>query len=493
MRLTDEQKAGVALAAREELARRSYAYYFLLANADKKAQLFNYTKYVCDRLQKIVDGEQHNLIISMPPQHGKSMLVTETFPSYYLMRHPDQSIMVTSYAETMYKRFSKRGKQHFREWAPRLFGLNLGLANSQEYDVAGHYGEAYYTSILGGGTGRPANLLIIDDPIKDEKEAASQTIRDNVWGEWASTFSTRLQKNASVIVIMTRWQTDDLAGRLLDMDKSEDSEHKFNWEEIKFPAIATNIPAGQTDAIGRHNGEALNPELHPLSQLMIQKRNIGTQRFNALYQQSPTTQEGNIIKREWIKYYVPDRATMARLHLTDKDVKILPRHLQETVQGWDATFKSKENDDFVAGQVWSRRDGDFYLRPGWCHKRLSFTETLDAIRTMTRFYPQATAKLVEDKANGPAIIDTLKHEIPGVIAVSPGADSKEARAASVSPLWESGNVYVPHPKWKPEVEDWLEEIFSFPNAPHDDNVDSMVYCLQRLHKAKRRPIGIIKF
>ena len=486
MQLTDEQKAGVALAAREELARRSYAYYFLLANADKKAQLFNYTKYVCDRLQKIVDGEQHNLIISMPPQHGKSMLVTETFPSYYLMRHPDQSIMVTSYAETMYKRFSKRGKQHFREWAPRLFGLNLGLANSQEYDVAGHYGEAYYTSILGGGTGRPANLLIIDDPIKDEKEAASQTIRDNVWGEWASTFSTRLQKNASVIVIMTRWQTDDLAGRLLDMDKSAEDEHKFNWEEIKFPAIATNIPAGQTDAIGRHNGEALNPELHPLSQLMIQKRNIGTQRFNALYQQSPTTQEGNIIKREWIRYYVPDRETMVRLHLTEKEVMILPRHLDQTVQAWDATFKSKENDDFVAGQTWSSARSCYFLRPNWCHKRLTFTETQRAIRAQSRIYPEAVAKLIEDKANGPALIDTLKRDIDGITPVSPGTDSKETRFASVSPLFEAGQVYVPHPKWIPAVNDMIEEWCGFPFMAHDDNVDSAGYALMYLSKHKRK-------
>lgn len=486
VQLTDEQKAGVALAAREELARRSYAYYFLLANQDKQAKLFNYTKYVCDRLQKIVDGEQHNLIISMPPQHGKSMLVTETFPSYYLMRHPDQSIMVTSYAETMYKRFSKRGKQHFREWAPRLFGLNLGLANSQEYDVAGHYGEAYYTSILGGGTGRPANLLIIDDPIKDEKEAASKTIRDNVWGEWTSTFSTRLQKNASVIVIMTRWQTDDLAGRLLDNDKTASENEKFNWEEIKFPAIATDIPASKTDEIGRHNGEALNPELHPLNQLLIQKRNIGTQRFNALYQQAPTVQEGKIIKREWIKFYVPDRETQQRLHLTDKEATILPRHLQQTIQAWDATFKSKENDDYVAGQTWSRRDAEVFLRPGWCHKRLSFTQTLEAIKYQSTLYPESTSKLVEDKANGPAILDTLKKKIPGIMPVSPGADSKEARFASVSPYFEAGQVYIPHPKWKPESEELIEEWCGFPNMPHDDQVDSATYAIKYLMKNKRK-------
>lgn len=474
MELTNEQKQGIALAAREELARRSYAYYFLLANSDINAKLYDYIEYICSKLQEIIDGKQKHLILELPPQHGKSMCVTETFASYYLMKYPENQVMVTSYGEDMYTRFARKERQHFTDWANRLFGLTIGKNSSNDFTVAGHRGEAYFTSIQGGGTGRPADLLIIDDPIKDAKEAASPTVRENIWQEWTSTFSTRLSANASIIVIMTRWSTDDLSGRLLDkMD--------FDWEEIKFPAIAYDLPSGQTDAIGRHNGEALNPEKHPIKQLLTQKANLGTQKFNALYQQSPTIESGNIFKREWVKFYVPDRETQIRLHLTDKDAKILPKHLDTSVQAWDATFKSKENDDFVAGQTWSKHGADLYLRPGWCHKRLSFTETLDAIRAMTRFYPDAVTKLVEDKANGPAIIDALQHEIPGIVAVSPGADSKEARAASVSPVWESGNIYVPHPKWRPEIEDWLEEIFAFPNAMHDDNVDSMVYAVKRLH------------
>lgn len=479
MELTNEQKRGIALAAREELARRSYAYYFLLANSDINAKLYDYIKLICDKLQEIIDGKQKHLILELPPQHGKSMAVTETFPSYYLMNHPDNSVMVTSYAENMYTRFGRKNVQHYRDFANRLFGLTIGKNSSNDFTVAGHRGEAYFTSILGGGTGRPADLLIIDDPIKDDKEAASPTVKENIWNEWTSTFSTRLQKNSSVIVIMTRWQTDDLAGRLLDkMD--------FDWEEIKFPAISYDLPGGQTDAIGRHNGEALNPELHPIEQLLTQKANLGTQKFNALYQQAPTVQEGNIIKREWIKFYVPDRETMVRLHLTEKEVKILPRHLQQTIQAWDATFKSKENDDYVAGQTWSRRDAEVFLRPGWCHKRLSFTQTLEAIKYQSTIYPESTSKLVEDKANGPAILDTLKKKIPGIMPVSPGADSKEARFASVSPYFEAGQVYIPHPKWKPESEELIEEWCGFPNMPHDDQVDSSTYGIKYLMRNKRK-------
>lgn len=397
------------------------------------------------------------------------------------MKYPDKHAMIVAYSQDLYSQFAASNRRAFSDWSGTLFGLKTGKNTSQTFDILDRRGGFYATSILGGATGMSADLLIIDDPVKNAEEAHSATVKDKIWDEWNLTFYPRLQKGGSVIVIMTRWQQDDLAGRLLQ-------KSSLPWEEIKLPAIATDIPSNQTDAIGRHNGEALCPELHTLEELETHKHDMGTQKFTALYQQSPTIEGGNIFKREWVKYYVPSREQMVQLGLTEKDVEILPRHLDEQVQAWDATFKSKENNDFVAGQTWARRGANLYLRPHWCHKRLTFTETLDAIRYMSRLYPDATTKLVEDKANGPAIIDSLKNEITGIMPVSPGADSKEARAASVSPVWEAGQIYVPHPLWVPEIEDWLEEIFTFPNAEHDDNVDSMVYSVKRLSKRHKGPI-----
>lgn len=484
IKLTAAEKNGIALAAKESLARRSYSDYFLLANPSMK--LYPHTKLITEKLQKIADGEQHFYIISCPPQHGKSLTITKTFPSYYLMKYPDKHAMIVAYSQDLYSQFAASNRRAFTDWSGALFDLKTGKNTSQTFDIQDHRGGFYATSVLGGATGMSADLLIIDDPVKNAEEAHSMTVKDKIWDEWNLTFYPRLQKGGSVIVIMTRWQTDDLAGRLLQ-------KSSLPWEEIKLPAIAEGIPAGTTDAIGRHNGEALCPQLHSLKELETHKHDMGTAKFTALYQQSPVIEGGNIIKREWVRYYVPDRKTMIKLGLTEKDVKIMPRHFSEMCQGWDATFKSKENDDFVAGQTWARRDADLFLMPGWCHKRLSFTQTIEAIQAQTRLYPRATAKLIEDKANGPAIIDVLKHKIPGIIAVSPGADSKEARTASISPVWEAGNIYVPHPLWHPEVEDWLEEIFGFPNMPHDDNVDSMVYCVKRLSRHKSRPIRVFKF
>lgn len=459
-------------------AKIDYLSYFLMTNP--KSRPFAHTKYICDKMQKIVDGEQHFYICELPPQHGKSMTITETLPSYYLMRNPDKKVLVAAYGEGLFSQFADRNREKFAKYCG-LFDLRVGKNTAEKFTVAGHDGEAFFTSITGSATGHSADLLIIDDPIKNDEEASSPTIKDRVWKEWTKTFSTRLQDNSSVVIIMTRWEQDDLAGRLL-------KRMSRPWEEIKLPAIAHDIPDGQTDAIGRHNGDALCPELHSKKDLLIQKRDMGTRAFTALYQQSPTIEGGNIFKRDWVHYYVPDRQTMIRLGLTDKDVVILPKHLDDTVQAWDATFKSKENDDFVAGQTWSRRGAHFFLRPGWFHKRADFVQTMQAIRDQKKMYPRTSAILVEDKANGPAIIDTLQTDIPGIMPVSPGADSKEARAASVSPLWEAGQVFVPHPLWHPEIEDWLEEIINFPNAPHDDNVDSHVYALRRLNGRAKGPV-----
>lgn len=275
------------LGAQEALARKSYADYFLLANPT--AKMYPHIQIICDALQKIIDGEQHFYIIEMPPRHGKSLAITKTFASYYMMKFPEREVMITAYSEKLYKQFSGDERRKFKEWGPRLYGLTTSIDSADEFQIKGHRGKFHATSMTGGATGMGADLLIIDDPVKNAIEASSPTIKERIWNEWTDTFSTRVQgQNASVIVIMTRWQTDDLAGRLLQ-------EKAFPWEEIKLPAIA-ELPPGKTDIIGRHNGEALCSERMTIEQLRRQKQNMGTMRFNALYQQSPTIESGNIFK-----------------------------------------------------------------------------------------------------------------------------------------------------------------------------------------------------
>ena len=206
---------------------------------------------------------------------------------------------------------------------------------------------------------------------------------------------TRLHAGGAVIIILTRWHEDDLAARLLNPEygKVED------WDIISLPAVCED-PA--TDPLGRELGEALWPAGgYDEAWAAQQKETVGTYAWSSLYMQTPTPSSGGMFKREWWKRWAA-----------------LPSGLHDFIQSWDCTFKDKDGSDFVVGQVWARKGADRYLLDQ-VRGRMSFTETLDAMRGLSSKWPQTTRKLVEDKANGTAVIDVLKKEIPGIIPVEP--------------------------------------------------------------------------
>lgn len=301
------------------------------------------------------------------------------------------------------------------------------------------------------------NCLIIDDPIKNNEEAQSQTMRDKVWDEWETTLSTRLHKGASVIVVMTRWHEDDFVGRLLERSP-------YNWERIRMPAIAED----DNDLLGREVGTSLAPELgYDEEWAEIKKKEVGSKTWASLYQQRPSASEGNIFNRNWWRYY-----------------ESLPRFFDEQIISWDLTFKDNNDNDYVVGQVWGRKGADYYLIDQ-VRDKMDFPTTVTAVRNLSNKYPRVSAKLIEDKANGPAVIATLKREVNGIIPVNPQG-SKVARAQAVTPFIESGNVFLP--KHKEFSYDLIEEAAAFPNGKHDDQVDSASQALSRL--ASRKQAGI---
>lgn len=467
--VVDREK--IRLNAKRELAKRCYGDYFEYTN---NLKMLRHQKHIEPYLQRIADGEQLFIIVELPPQHGKSTFITETFPSYYLMKNPDNQAMVVCYSEDLFKKFGRKNRDKFRLYSNELFGLNISPVTSSvsDWGVADHNGNLYSTSIMGSATGRGSDLLIIDDPVKNRAEAESKTIRDKVYAEWQDTFFSRLSANGSVIVIMTRWHEDDLVGRLL-------REKTLPWIEIKIPAIAED-----DDLLGRSNGEPLAPEIGKDATWAERTKGVsGSRTWAALYQQRPTRSGGNIFKRAWAKYYVPSLKMRNALGL-GPEVAILPNDLHQQMQSWDCAFKDESTSDFVAGQVWGRKDAEFYLLDRH-HERMGIVETMRAIESMTTRWPQASAKLIEDKANGTAVIEMLKKKISGIVPVNPQG-GKEVRAQAVAPFWEAGNVYLPHPAWKPWVDDMLTEIESFPNAANDDEVDSMTQVLIRMDRKHPR-------
>jgi predicted phage terminase large subunit-like protein len=311
---------------------------------------------------------------------------------------------------------------------------------------------------LGGVTGRGAHYLIIDDPIKTRQEAESETYRNRVWEEYQSSLSTRLMPNGVTIVILTRWHHDDLAGRILAAEPDE-------WEVISLPAIAE-----ENDLLGREEGEPLWSEFGYDNEWAAKKKvEVGSKVWYSLFQQRPTPDSGDVFKREWIQFY-----------------KTLPQ-LDEQLISVDASFKDKKTSDFCVLQAWGKKGANKYLIDQ-VRDRMNFPQTVAAIRTFSAKHPKAHTKLVEDKANGTAIIDYLKKEISGMIPIEP-MGGKTVRADAISPQWEAGNVFLPHPSICPWINDFIEELIQFPAGKHDDMVDAMSQALTRWQTAINFFIG----
>ncbi|NHC17147.1 phage terminase large subunit [Bacillus sp. MM2020_4] len=412
----------------------------------------NVIQTAIDNKKKMRAGEietaNQYIAINMPPRHSKSMTITETLPSYYLGQFPEDRIIEISYNDTFARKFGKKNKEKVRQYGKELFDIEIAKDSSahDEWTLNNNIGGMISRGVLAGITGQGADLMIIDDPIKNREEADSETHREKIWDEWIDSFSSRLHPGAIVILILTRWHEDDLQGRLLNPEYGE----PLNWQVYNFP-----LEAEENDVLGRAVGEPLWPERYGYSFIAERKRYPAS--FNSLYQGRPTSQEGNMIKRDWWKYY-----------------DVLPT-MQKRILSVDATFKDEDDNDFVAIQVWGKTRADMYLIDN-LKARMNFPTTLQSIRNMLKKHPGIAGKYVEDKANGPAIISMLNKEIGGFIKVNPQG-GKIARVNAVSAYIESGNVYIPrNAEW---VHDFVEEAASFPKGKNDDQVDAMSQALNR--------------
>lgn len=432
---------------------------------------------ICAELDQFLDDvvarRSPRLMLTCPPRSGKSEIASRCFPAYVFGRYPDMSIIATSYSADLASRNNRDVQrvienEMYRKVFPEttLYGKSVKstaegayLRNSDIFEIVNHKGVYRSAGVGGGVTGMGADIALIDDPVKDRMSADSPTIRQNIWDWYTSTLYTRLAPGGGVIVIQTRWGTDDLAGRLLEAARTGEGDQ---WNTINFPAIAEQDEYWDGKLM-RRAGEALHPERYPLEQLMAIKQAIGSRDWAALYQQHPVPDGGAIFKADWLRFWLP---------------KALPQKFSTILTSWDMTFKEGADNDFVVGQVWARAGADMYLLDQF-RERAGFTRTLHAFQAMAKKWPQARRHLVEDKANGPAVIDTLRHVVPGIVPVEPDG-SKVARAHAVTTYFEAGNVYLPHPSLFPWVQDYISELTTFPSGAHDDQCDSTTMAIRDL-------------
>lgn len=463
--LTTELDSFQNLLIERELARRSYKDYLSYVNKPiwKKTRM---SSYIADQVQEFLMTDTGNaydiLVIACPPQHGKSVTISESLPSWYLGKFPNNRVIMASYNEDTASKFARRNSEKIRQYGKQLFGIEMGkIDRAEEFELSNSIGRCISRGILSGITGNPANLMLIDDPIKNRQEADSPTTRDSLWNEWQNTLKSRLAAKAKVILIMTPWHEDDLRARIIATEPSVSL--------LRLP-----IEAEENDPLGRTPGDALCPELGKdnawlaqFKQSYINDPEGGLRAWNALYMCTPRTEEGNMVKREWWKYYNPTQITQFGPTVISVDA---------TFKGETRTRSGKTRDtDYVAITVVSKLGNDYYCR--YCmNKRMDLPETLQAIRSIKAMYPHAGAVLIEDKANGPAVIRALRTEM-FCIAINP-MGGKVARVNAVSPAIESGHVYLPiNTPWTgPFIDQWT----AFPNGAHEDMCDSLSQALNHL-------------
>ena len=382
-------------------------------------------------------------MIFMPPRHGKSFIASERFPTWVIGKCPEIEVKCCSYGAELANDFSRHAldlveSDYYMQVFPRTkLSKRRKKLSHWETKKGGGYGS---TGIGGALTGKGAHILVIDDPFKDWKVALSENAREDCWNWYQSTAYTRLAPGGGVLVIQTRWHYDDLSGRLLEKQKEKGADQ---WEILSFPAIA--------DKPEKHRkvGEALHPERFSLDALNNIKANQAHKIWISLYQQKPAEEEGNEFKRADFRYYES------------------PPEITRIIISVDATFKDAETCDNVSVTVWGDAFPDFYMLEN-ITKQAGFTETCAIIDKLYKDYPGAVL-LIEEEANGAAIIETMTRKYPGVIAVHP-IGGKVARARAMAHVVEGHNLFVP--KWVRWVPDYIDEMCAFPFGKNDDQVDS---------------------
>lgn len=412
---------------------------------------------IAEYLHAVNDGDILRLIINIPPRFMKSIEATVCFPVWTWTKKPERRFIKVSYSDSLSRKHNILSRDIINSpWYQQNWGDKFTLkddVNRQNEFENNHHGMMYSTSVGGAITGTGADIIIIDDP-QNPLMANSETERQNSIDFFKNTLQTRLNdpKTGAIIVIMQRLHENDLTGYILSEDLGY--THLCLPAEAEKKTIITFPKSGKI--ITREEGEPLNPQRFDKEVLANLKKSMGSLQYAGQFQQVPAPAEGVIFKREWLGNFYSDGAAP---NTTD-------------IQSWDMAFTKSEGSAKVAGFVMGRHKSDIYIKD-LINEKMSFTESVAAVRTLTGKWPRARAKVIENKANGPAIVDLLKKEIAGMVEFNPKG-SKEERAISVTPYFEAGNIHFPDPKTHPWVHDLIKDLLMFPKGTFKDTTDALV-------------------
>lgn len=432
---------------------------------------------ICHELMEVFEGQQNRLLINIPPRYMKSIICSVAFPAFALGHNPKASVIAVSYADELSSKLALDCKKIIESrWYKEIFpDTKLSKSKKSVCDFETTKGGGRYaTSVNGTLTGRGADFIIIDDPIKP-MDAMSDLLREKTNDWYGNTLYSRLndKKTGKIVVVMQRLHEDDFTGFLLDTDSS--------FRHIKIPAIAESDEVWRVkDRIlnvekifTRQQGEALQPEREDLEKLHQAREYMGEFNFAGQYQQNPMPREGGVIKRNWLKGYYRDElfACIAKGKIEVAGI----------IQSWDTANKVMENNDYsVCLTLLRDRKGFSYVLDIY-REKLEFPSLIRKVAEKYKAdkekYKYAVYLLIEDQMSGTSLIQTLKreHEVYP-IAIKPEYD-KVTRLISVSHLIENETCLFPldNPHW---WQDFEQELLRFPKVKHDDQCDALSQALQ---------------
>jgi predicted phage terminase large subunit-like protein len=424
-------------------------------------------RHIGHKLRQVERGECRRLVINIPPRHLKSICVTVAYSAWVLGHDPSRKVMCVSYSRELTRKHAMDFRTiieapWYRELFP-AFRIQPGGRRDTEIITTARGGR-FASSVGGSVLGRGADLIIVDDPIKGQ-DAFSEAERRRVKEFYDNVLYTRLndKTRGAIIIVMQRLHEDDLVGHVLG---------KEEWDVVSIPAIeiedkAYPLSDDPEDVYWRDRGELLQAEREPPEVLEYLRRTLGSLSFSAQYQQQPLPQEGNFIKREWIRYY-----------------DVVPSPLDLVVVSWDTASTLEESGDYSVGTVWGTRGNDIYLLEV-IRGRFEVPDLRRLILETHRTW-QTSATLIEDTGVGRAIGQELRRSQALRPLMHRPQYDKRARMLAQSPTFERGDVLLPREaQW---LAPYLQELLAFPTARHDDQVDSTAQALEWL--AARLAAGV---
>ncbi len=437
---------------------------FYELNPQTQLLLSPYIEVIATKLEACRRGTIKRLIINLPPRHLKSHCATVAFPAWCLAHDPTAHIICASYGQDLADKLARDCRTVIQaDWFGRLFATRLADRQALHDFSTTKQGNRMATSVGGVLTGRGADLIIIDDPVKPD-DALSESRRSSVNQWYDNSLVSRLndKDRGCIILVMQRLHQDDLVGHVLRQEE---------WEVLSFPAVAEEdechlieSPLGDR-LFQRRGGDVLHPSRESHATLAVIRRTIGEYNFGSQYQQNPTPLGGFMVKTAWLRFYDPrDR----------------PERFSRVVQSWDTANKAAELNDYSACTTWGVAGKNFYLLDV-LRKRLNYPDLRRMVEELSRRH-NANTVLIEDKASGTQLIQELRTQVYGIRAYNPppGTD-KIMRLHAQTAVFENGFVFLP--RSEPWLADYVSEITSFPGSRYDDQVDSTSQALDYMRSS----------